>query len=53
MSSCYPLVGGATAVLIGLLGLRINPGRSDAWAGCLGVRLALIVFFGDETIGLD
>ncbi|MCC7335545.1 MAG: hypothetical protein IT422_10625 [Pirellulaceae bacterium] len=34
----------ATAVLIGLLGLRINPGRSDAWAGCLGVQLALIVF---------
>ncbi|MCA9159820.1 MAG: hypothetical protein KDA72_15905, partial [Planctomycetales bacterium] len=34
----------ATAVLIGLLGLRINPGRSDAWAGCLGVQLALIAF---------
>ena len=34
----------ATALLIGLLGLRINPGRSEAWAGCLGVQLALIVF---------
>lgn len=34
----------ATAVLIGLLGLRINPGRSDAWAGCLGVQLGLIAF---------
>lgn len=34
----------ATAVLIGLLGLRINPGRGDAWAGCLGVQLALIAY---------
>lgn len=34
----------ATAVLIGGLGLRINPGRSDAWAGCLGVQLGMIFF---------
>lgn len=30
------------AVLIGLLGLRINPSRADSWAGCVGVMVAFI-----------
>ncbi len=29
-------------LLIGILGLRINPSRSEAWAGCLGIVLVCL-----------
>ena len=32
-------------LLIGVLGLRMTPPRSDGWAGCLGVWLALLFHF--------
>ena len=35
----------AMAILIGLLGLRINPSRSDAWAGCVGIMIAFLGYF--------
>lgn len=35
----------AMTILIGLLGLRINPSRSDAWAGCVGIMVAFLGYF--------
>jgi hypothetical protein len=33
------------AILIGFLGFRINPSRSDAWAGCLGIQIAFLAYY--------
>jgi hypothetical protein len=33
------------ALLVGLLGLRINPSRADSWAGCVGILIAFLVYF--------
>lgn len=32
------------AVLIGAIGIRLNPGRNDAWAGVLGILLGMITY---------
>ena len=36
---------GGMFLLIGAMGLRMNPSRGDAWAGCVGMQLAFLFWY--------